>query len=469
MASRLDPFDIWPDAPPAEPGAPPLNFEQFPWPAPPRCEEGWREGAEQLAHRPEQPDILQLLDVTAFDERDPPRREWALEGFIPWRQATLLTGPGSSGKSLFGQQLVTCAASAKPFMSFMTRPTSALYVTCEDDRDELERRQKAICRALDVDCSSIAKQLHLSSLQGEIDNELVRFSSTGMLMPTKAFRRLEYTALALQAGLVVLDNTAHFFSGNENSRYEVAAFMNVLNRLALRIGGSVLLIGHPNKAGAEFSGSTAWENQVRSRLFLKIENAGIDPDARTLTTSKANYARTGRQLKFRWVDGAFVSDEELAPDVLRQLQEAAEATAANEAYLRCLAKATADQQAVSHHPGCNYAPTIFSKMVEGKGFTKDAFERAHYRLLHLGRIVLDQRLWQRDNRCWKRGIATAESCTDPHAPTPSTDLHQSPRTDPHAPTPTELRSAGRTAAPGTVLPERDYAEDPPSPIVRRPT
>src|SRR3546814_20697914 len=49
----------------------------------------------------------------------------------------------------------------------------------------------------------------------------------------------------------------------------LASFVSLMNRLAMKVDGSVLLIGHPNKAGDSFSGSTAWENQVRSRLFME--------------------------------------------------------------------------------------------------------------------------------------------------------------------------------------------------------
>src|SRR3546814_19737218 len=64
------------------------------------------------------------------------------------RQATYLTGPGSAGKSLLGQQLATCHALGRPFLGVDTRGGPALYITCEDDKDELHRRQAAICRAL---------------------------------------------------------------------------------------------------------------------------------------------------------------------------------------------------------------------------------------------------------------------------------------------------------------------------------
>ena len=103
--------------------------------------------------------------------------------------------------------------------------------------------------------------------------------------------------------------------------------------------------------------------------------------------------RIGARLRFRWHKGAFVRDEDLPPDHFKQMRATAEVAAENEAYMRCLAAAALVQQAVSHHPGTNYAPTIFSKMTEGSPFTRVA-SQPHFRLLHLGRIALDQQLWK---------------------------------------------------------------------------
>src|SRR3546814_1967726 len=45
-----------------------------------------------------------------WQDVEPSERQWAWAGNIPHRQATYLTGPGSAGKPLLGQQLATCHA-----------------------------------------------------------------------------------------------------------------------------------------------------------------------------------------------------------------------------------------------------------------------------------------------------------------------------------------------------------------------
>lgn len=376
------------------------------------------------------PGLLTLLNPADWQGLDVPLRQWAWADYIPHRQATYLTGPGSAGKSLLSQQLCTCIALGLPFMGKDTRESVAIYVTCEDDADELHRRQKAICDALGVPLSVLSGKLHLVSLTGALGNALVTFTPDGNPIISDAYRAVLETAKATGAGFLALDNVAHLFGGNENIRNHVAVFVGMLNSLAAEIDGSVLFLGHPNKAGQDFSGSTAWENQVRSRLFMEVpkddEGNALDPDARTLVRGKANYARNGESIAFRWHKWAFVREDDLPPDTRAELSEVIKANAENEAFMRCLAAATASKRAVSHNPGVNYAPAVFSKMTEGKRLSRAAYERAFERLLHLGKIELDAPLWQDTHRHWKQGIKAVEKCGNPPAATPCGDLRAPP-------------------------------------------
>lgn len=420
-------------------------------------------------------DMLPLIDPGAWDGSIAPARAWALNDWIPARQASYLTGAGSTGKSLLSQQLATCIALGRPFLGVETRQSVAIYLTCEDDVDELHRRQMAICAALGISPRDLSGRLHLVSLSGAIGNELVTFDPQGRMVTTKAWATLRATVMHTRAGFVVLDNVAHLFAGNENIRNQVAAFCSLLNGMAADADASVLFIGHPNKAGDSFSGSTAWENQVRSRLFLDRPADGddgpSDPDSRTLSRAKANYARTGDTLDFRWHQWAFVQEGDLPPNVFAEIEGTARAATENDLFLHCLDCSIADRRAVSHVNGSNYAPRIFSQMIEGKGTSQAAFERAMERLLHLGMIQFDAPLWRGDNRHWKKGIKRAEgaraSAPTP-APTPAPTRAPTPRQPvqdtrdsvrQNAPTPAPLPPLYTTyieAAPEAAAPFDDY-------------
>src|SRR3546814_18831483 len=106
-----------------------------------------------------------------------------------------------------------------------------------------------------------------------------------------------------------------------------------MNRLAMKVDGSVLLIGHPNKAGDSFSGSTAWENQVRSRLFMERPADTLDRDVRVLSRQKANYAQNGEEIAFRWHEWAFILEDELPNDQRAEIAAVVQANGENDAFL----------------------------------------------------------------------------------------------------------------------------------------
>jgi RecA-family ATPase len=409
---------------------------------------------------------LPLFDLALLDGAPPAPREWILPGFIPAGEITLFTGPGGAGKSLFAQQLVACLAAGSPFLGLPTVATRAIYVTAEDDTNELHRRQLNIERAIGQ-LSRRRDNLFLASLRGRDGNELVTFDRNGEMEHGRTFTLLRDTIAETGATVLVLDNLAHLFAGNENDRGQVTRFVNALYSLPKRVvqdcgvdcdSLTILLVGHPNKSGDSYSGSTAWLNAVRSQIDIsrvtdEIGNV-LDADARVLRLGKANYARHGQVHHFRWHDFAFYRDDDLPADTRREYDELALADGESAAFLRCLAAATARRKAVSDTSGTNYYASVFAKMPEGRGYGKAAFERALQRLLAMGEIELDAKLWQRENRAWKYGIRAvdkpAEKCTDhlhrPPAPN-CTDLSVNPARTDHPSTTYYQGAASRPAAP----------------------
>lgn len=369
----------------------------------------------------ETPETFPLADLVAWGGTDPEPRTWALDRLIPQGEVTLFTGPGGAGKSLFAQQLATCHAAALPMLGIPTSGGGALYITAEDDERELHWRQAHICRMLRRSLADLAGKLHLATLRGRLNNELATFDGEGRLCVAAAFTLLRDTIRATSARLVVLDNVAHLFAGNENDRGQVTAFANLLNALCRDLGVTVVLVGHPNKAGDSYSGSTAWLNAVRSQLTLKRPEDSHDPDARVLSLGKANYARQGETLAFRWHNFALILDSDLPDDRRAELAATIEASAGNSVFLACLAKATEEKRATS--PNCtasNFAPRVFAAMTTGKGTTGATFTAAMERLLHLGTIRNGERVYQRDNRAWVTGLGLAPTL----APTPAPTMHE---------------------------------------------
>lgn len=334
---------------------------------------------------------LPVIDLTRLTHA-PAARAFAWGNWIPLRQTTLLTGEGGVGKSLLAQQLATCTALGLPFLGMETRRTPALYLSCEDDEEELTRRQWSICEGLGVDARDLAAKLHLVSLAGEAETALATFDERGRLATTERWSQFRDTVVSHDIRFAAFDNATDLMAGDHNDLHQVAAFVNLLTGFAIGQNGAALLLHHPNKGGADWLGSVAWHNKVRSRLIIKRSDDSGDPDCRQIENPKANYGPNGAKVDFRWHQGAFVRDDDLPEDTRAQLDECAAANGENEAFLRCLRARNAQgvDRAVGPSSGPSYAPAQFEGMPEAKGYKRDAFKRAMDRLYAVKMIRTDQ-------------------------------------------------------------------------------
>lgn len=332
---------------------------------------------------------LQCLDFTQLAKIEPEPKQFIIPRIAPAGEVTLFTGAGAVGKSLLAQQFATALAAGRLTLGLDLIQAPAIYLTCEDDADQLHWRQAHICRMLGVSMADLTGSLHLASLRGELDNALAFFDGGGRIIPAPLYSRIAGLMRSTRARLVCLDNVAHLFPGNENDRGEVTAFVNLLNRLAGETNAAILLLAHPNKAGDSYSGSTAWLNAVRSQVTMeRPKDAEHDPDLRAIHLGKPNYVQAGEALRCRWNEWAFIRDEDLPPNQREELSLVIAASAENEAFLACLRERAAqgESRAVGPNTGPNYAPAQFEEMPAARGFNKAALKRAMERLFTLGRI-----------------------------------------------------------------------------------
>jgi RecA-family ATPase len=95
----------------------------------------------------------------------------------------------------------------------------------------------------------------------------------GNLSATAIFAKLEAQARALCPKLIAIDPSADVFGGDEINRAQVRKFVSMLRGLAIDHDSAVLLLSHPSVAGLTSgtgtSGSTAWNNSVRSLSILR--------------------------------------------------------------------------------------------------------------------------------------------------------------------------------------------------------
>lgn len=253
-------------------------------------------------------DIIRAIPGFEFD-REPPRREWMVEGAFPLGSCCMLSGDGGVGKSLICQQLCTAAALGLDWLGLRTTHCNTLHFMCEDDQDEALRREAAIFRHYDRSYADTEGGLHLMPRVGR-DNVLAELDrKTWRMIPTKLREQIGQYCRQHAIRLVVIDTATMCFNGNQNDERHVVDFVNSLRRLAIAIQGCVILTKHPSLSGrangSGESGSTSWNNAVRSRLYLRDT-----PDGTVLQGMKSNYGRKLDKIRLRYEAGVFMRDEQ---------------------------------------------------------------------------------------------------------------------------------------------------------------
>ena len=257
---------------------------------------------------------LQPHSFADWTDSDPPEREWLVKGLIPMGTVTFISGDGGLGKTLLGQQLVMAAAFGRTWCGRVVQQTPSVAMFCEDTVDEIRRRAVPILQSLGAarDDPQLAAA-HFLCPVGK-NNSLMYSTWRGEhhtgYHTTEVYRELRAFACMRKARLLLIDSLHDVFTGNENFRPEARAFVQALARIAVTINGAVVVLAHPSMAGLDrgsgTSGSTAWNNAVRSRLYLtRPEHAGRGNDLRLLTTVKANYGRVGERIVLKQRDGVF--------------------------------------------------------------------------------------------------------------------------------------------------------------------
>jgi len=220
------------------------------------------------AETPTNSTLPPIVDWENLEERGaPPSRDWAMDYWIGMGHVTGLWGRGAIGKSFAAQQIGTALALGRDFVGRIKQPRVVLMWAAEDDHDELWRRQLPICKRFGVPLSALRGMLNIEPMAA-VDCSLLE-SVQGEVVFTSMLQALSDQIAEFKAEVVILDNIARLYGGNENDRHQVTRFIGGLNRGAAATGAAVLLLGHPAKPKeSEYSGSAAWENSCRGRLWL---------------------------------------------------------------------------------------------------------------------------------------------------------------------------------------------------------
>ena len=355
-----------------------------------------------------------LKGITRFDGRVIPQRQWIWENWIPYFHTTALYGDGGIGKTLLLQLLLTCAATGIPFLGHLLQRVRTVGFFCEDDEDELHRRQEDINRALGITYADLHGCYDLVSLYGE-DNILMTFEGD-IGKPTEKFEQIKSDVVQFGAQLTGLDPIADLFGGNEVIRSHARQFVQrIPTVIANETRGAAIVTAHPSvrglRDGTGDGGSTQWHNAVRSRMYMKSQNDGEGNTFRTLSHKKSNYGQMQKNLEFIWRDGIFMPRKSLANDKVTQIEIARKNREVDLAFLTLLKmRQEVGKKTAGSPKSSNYAPTVMVDMqsLAGFDFREKEYKDAMERLTYAGQIR------EGENKRAADFIIVDENCTHTH-------------------------------------------------------
>ena len=152
-----------------------------------------------------------------------------VEQLLPAGKATILYGPGGSGKGYLAVALGVSVVRGEPFLGLQVQQGEVLYLDWEDDPDTLDMRINAVCRGMGVE----PVEFHYRICRGRLDEQLGEVTS--------------YVD-AHNISLVIVDSVSLAGgSAGERGTYEDVALR--LMAAVRQIRATTLLIDHVNDAG----------------------------------------------------------------------------------------------------------------------------------------------------------------------------------------------------------------------------
>lgn len=255
-------------------------------------------------------DLGRMLDA------EPVAREWAIDKLAPVGKVTVIAGPGGVSKSMLALHVLVHAAMNEPWAGLTySEPLRSLYVSYEDDTQELHKRVNTLARAMREADDGVLDTLY--DINGTIRKNLRVFAAddeaTAWLLLTKPDRfgqperteRVDWLVGYLKekrVRLLALDPAVYTHQLEENSIADMATYMQTLTYIAKNAGCAVVVLHHMHKVAGwsalddinqgSLRGASSFADNARSVVVVvsmpikDAESYGLPPDH----TTSARYA-----------------------------------------------------------------------------------------------------------------------------------------------------------------------------------
>lgn len=359
----------------------------------------------------------------------PPVFVW--DGLVPSGHVTLFAAHGGTGKSYLALMLAVAVAMGLPLFGIPTRRGIVSFYSGEDGAHVLRDRLARVCLGMGVAVERLEGRLFLLDATDEDPTLFAEVTTAGRRegTTTKTYSSLRDFMADKGVTFLVVDNASDAFDASEIDRARVRGFMRSLARIAKERDAGVLLLAHVDKGTSRkeradtegYSGSTAWNNSARSRLFMtRDEDGGL-----LLQHQKHNLGKLREPLRLVWPEGGIPTLHEAFGPVVQGIADRGR----ERALLKLIAEFTERGEYITT---ATSSRTHAAKLLRGEpGFPKvkdgEVFNllRMSERAGHLERVNVKGSN-RHDKECWRvtpagRGFAGLPALTALTAPTSRVD------------------------------------------------
>ena len=258
-------------------------------------------------------EVLDIVDLMAKEFPPPAQMSLVGDALIIRQGLTMLGGPPRIGKSLLCSNLAVSRLLHRSWLDYEVRPGRTLYLQAEVPEAWLKLRFSAMFLALGVAPGDVPR----GQLQTVTKRGLFLDQGAGV----DALTRVIETAGDAMGGapdFTIIDPLSRFFSGDENSQYDVGRLVSTLDGFVEKYETAFLLPHHPSKpikgdareGGAKFRGmsglwsasdATWWiEQEKDGPLTLSFEDLrhGIPPGKRRLIKTPGLWLEDAERPKY---------------------------------------------------------------------------------------------------------------------------------------------------------------------------
>lgn len=221
--------------------------------------------------------FLKKADLGNMLDSEPTPREWAIPQFAPVGKVTVLAGPGGVSKSMLMLHVLVHGALGQSYAGFkMDAPLRSLYVSYEDDQQELHGRVHALTKALAQSEDGLVDTLY--DVKGSVRKNLMMYAADeealAWVLATKPDRfgvaertaRVQWLVGFIQHAhikLLVLDPAVYTHQLEENNIADMASYMQMLGHIAKQGNCAVVVLHHMSKAASWVSLSEVNQGALR--------------------------------------------------------------------------------------------------------------------------------------------------------------------------------------------------------------